>query len=248
MKIVVIGGSGLIGKKLIPKLLAAGHEAISASPSTGVNTVTGEGLTNVLKGVDVVVDVSNSPSFETNDVMQFFTKSTRNLMSAEADAGVKHHVALSVVGADRLADSGYMQAKIAQEKLIRESSIPFTLLRATQFFEFLEAIAWGGTVDDTVRQPTAPMQPVAAEDVAATLAEIVVSQPVNAIIELAGPESLSIADFVARYLARIGDPRSVIADPSASYFGAKLDNLGLNPGDGARLGRISFDEWAGRNS
>jgi uncharacterized protein YbjT (DUF2867 family) len=243
MKIVVIGGSGLIGKKLIPLLRAQGHEARSASPSTGVNAVTGEGLAEALRGADVVVDVSNSPSFADDEVMQFFSVSTRNLRAAEADAGVKHHVALSVVGADRLPDSGYMRAKVAQENLIKSSRVPYTVLRATQFFEFLGAIAYGSTVGDVIRLPTAPMQPVAADDVAAALAEIATGSPANQILELAGPESLSIAEFVRKFLASSGDQRTVIADPNANYFGAKLDRRGLNPDDSPKLGRLTFSEW-----
>jgi uncharacterized protein YbjT (DUF2867 family) len=243
MKIVVIGGNGLIGKKLIPLLRAQGHDAQSASRSTGVNAVTGEGLAEALRGADVVVDVSNSPSFADDEVMQFFSASTRNLLAAEADAGVKHHVALSVVGADRLPDSGYMRAKVAQEDLIKSSSVPYTVLRATQFFEFLGAIAYGSTVGDIIRLPTAPMQPVAADEVAAALAEIATGSPENQMLELAGPESLSIAEFIKKFLTSSGDQRTVIADPNANYFGAKLDSRGLNPDDSPKLGRLTFSEW-----
>lgn len=243
MKIVVIGGSGLIGKKLIPLLRAQGHDAQSASRSTGINAVTGEGLAEALRGADVVVDVSNSPSFADDEVMQFFSASTRNLLAAEADAGVKHHVALSVVGADRLPDSGYMRAKVAQENLIKSSSVPYTVLRATQFFEFLGAIAYGSTVGDIIRLPTAPMQPVAADEVAAALAEIATGSPENQMLELAGPESHSIAEFIQQFLTSSGDQRTVIADPNANYFGAKLDSRGLNPDDSPKLGRLTFSEW-----
>jgi len=243
MKIVVIGGNGLIGKKLIPLLRAQGHDAQSASRSTGVNAVTGEGLAEALRGADVVVDVSNSPSFADDEVMQFFSASTRNLLAAEADAGVKHHVALSVVGADRLPDSGYMRAKVAQENLIKSSSVPYTVLRATQFFEFLGAIAYGSTVGDIIRLPTAPMQPIAADEVTAALAEIATGSPENQMLELAGPESLSIAEFIKKFLTSSGDQRTVIADPNANYFGAKLNSRGLNPDDSPKLGRLTFSEW-----
>lgn len=243
MKIIVIGGSGLIGKKLIPLLRAQGHDVHSASPSTGVNAVTGEGLADTVQGAEVVVDVSNSPSFADNDVMQFFSASTKNLLAASKEAGVKHFVALSVVGADRIRDSGYIRAKVVQENLIKESKIPYTILRATQFFEFLGAIAAGSTVGDLLRLPTAPMQPVAGEEVAATLAEIATASPANQTLELAGPESHSIAEFVQSFLTLSGNPQKVTSDPDSSYFGAKLDRQGLNPGDSPRLGRVSLSDW-----
>src|SRR5262249_9945896 len=224
MKIVVIGGSGLIGKKLIPLLRAAGQEAVSASPSSGVNTLTGEGLAEALAGADVVVDVTNSPSFEDKAGLEFFEKSTRNILAAEAAAGVKHHVALSVVGADRFPDSGYLRAKVAQESLIKASKVPYTILRATQFFEFLVPIAGPGT--DTVRLPSARMQPLAADDVAAVLADVAMGSPANGVLEVAGSESLSIAAFVGKALAASGDKRTVVADPQARYYGAALDDLG----------------------
>jgi uncharacterized protein YbjT (DUF2867 family) len=247
MKIVVIGGSGLIGKKLIPLLRERGHEAVSASPSSGVNTLTGEGLAEALKGTQVVVDVSNSPSFEDKAVLEFFETSTRNILAAEAAAGVGHHVALSIVGADRLPDSGYMRAKVAQERLIKGGKVPYTIVRATQFFEFLGAIAGPGAEGGTVRLPEAPMQPLAADDVAAALAEIAVGPPANATLELAGPEAQSIAAFVRRALAAGGDTRTVVADPQARYFGAALDARGLTP-DGAnpRIGPTRFEEWLSR--
>jgi uncharacterized protein YbjT (DUF2867 family) len=245
MKIVVIGGSGLIGKKLIPLLQDRGHEAVSASPSSGVNTLTGEGLAEALKGAQVVVDVSNSPSWADAAVMEFFDKSTRNLLSAEAAAGVGHHVALSVVGADRMVDSGYMRAKLNQEKVIEAGGVPYTVLRATQFFEFLGGIAGQGGGE--IRLPTTPMQPLAADDVAAALADIALKPPLNGTVEVAGPESLSIADFVGRFLAASGDKRKVIADPEASYFGAALDDRGLNPGAGALIGPTRFEEWFSRS-
>ena len=245
MKIVVIGGSGLIGKKLIPLLQDRGHEAVSASPSSGVNTLTGEGLAEALKGAQVVVDVSNSPSWADAAVMEFFDKSTRNLLSAEAAAGVGHHVALSVVGADRMVDSGYMRAKVNQEKVIAAGGVPYTVLRATQFFEFLGGIAGQGGGE--IRLPTTPMQPLAADDVAAALADIALKPPLNGTVEVAGPESLSIADFVGRFLAASGDKRKVIADPDAGYFGAALDDRGLNPGAGALIGPTRFEEWFSRS-
>jgi uncharacterized protein YbjT (DUF2867 family) len=223
MKIVVIGGSGLIGKKLIPILRGRRHDALSASPSSGVNTVTGEGLAEVLAGADVVVDVTNAPSWEDNAVLEFFQTSTRNILAAEAAAGVKHHVALSVVGADRISDSGYMRAKVAQENLIKAGRVPYTILRATQFFEFLGAIAGPGT--DTVHVPDAPMQPIAADDVAAALADVAVGSPANGILEVAGPESLSMAEFVGKALSASGDSRSVVAEAKARYYGSDLDYL-----------------------
>ena len=248
MKIVVIGGSGLIGKKLIPLLRERGHEAVSASPSSGVNTLTGEGLAEALKGTQVVVDVSNSPSFEDKAVLEFFETSTRNILAAEAAAGVGHHVALSVVGADRLPDSGYLRAKVAQERLIQGGKVPYTIVRATQFFEFVGAIAGSGADGGAVRVPDAPMQPLAADDVAAALADVAVGPPANATLELAGPEAQSMAAFVRRALAAGGDTRTVVADPQARYFGAALDARGLTP-DGAnpRIGPTRFEEWLSRS-
>lgn len=248
MKIVVIGGTGLIGKKLIPLLHDRGHEAVAASPGTGVNTLTGHGLAEALQGAQVVVDVSNSPSFEDRAVLEFFETSGRNLLAAAAAAGVRHFVALSVVAADRLPDSGYMRAKVAQEKLIQAGKTPYSILRATQFFEFLGAIAGPPGSGATVRLSTAPMQPLAADDVAAALAEVVLGQPVQGIVEVAGPEAQSIAEFVRRALAAGGDKRTVVADPEAGYFGAVLDARGLNP-DGAhpRLGPTRYEEWLKRS-
>jgi len=245
MKIVVIGGSGLIGKKLVPILRERGHEAVPASPSSGVNTLTGEGLSESLAGADVVVDVSNSPSWADDAVMEFFKTSTGNLLAAEREAGVGHHVALSVVGADRLPDSGYMRAKVAQEGLIPSGGVPYTIVRATQFFEFLGGIAEQG--EGEIRLPTAPMQPLAADDVASALADVALKPPVNGTVEVAGPESLSIADFVGRFLASSGDKRKVVADPQARYFGAALDDRGLNPGAGALIGPTRLEEWFSRS-
>jgi uncharacterized protein YbjT (DUF2867 family) len=247
MKIVVIGGSGLIGKKLIPLLRGRGHEAVSASPSSGVNTITGEGLREVLAGADVVVDVTNAPSWEDKAVLEFFETSTRNLLAAEAAAGVKHHVALSVVGADQMPGSGYMRAKVAQERLIKANRAPYTILRATQFFEFLAAIAGPGS--DTARVSDAPMQPLAADDVAAALADVAMGPPANGMLEVAGPEALPIAAFVGKALAASGDKRSVVADPQARYSGAALDDLGLKPrGANPRIGPTLFEAWLKRST
>jgi len=244
MKIVVIGGSGLIGKKLVSILRKKGHEAVSASPSSGVNALTGEGLAEAFVGANVVVDVSNSPSWGDAEVMEFFDVSTRNLLAAEAAAGVKHHVALSVVGADRMVDSGYMRAKVNQEKRIEAGGVPYSIVRATQFFEFLGYIADSGAEGDTVRLSTAPMQPLAADDVADALADVAVAAPSNAIIELAGPEAMSIAEFVGRFMAASGDRRTVIADPNARYTGATMDSRGIAPGANPRLGPTKFADWA----
>jgi uncharacterized protein YbjT (DUF2867 family) len=248
MKIVVIGGSGLIGKKLIPLLKECGHEAVSASPSSGVNTLTGEGLAETLADAQVVVDVSNSPSWADDAVMEFFDKSTRNLLAAEAAAGVGHHIALSVVGADRMTDSGYMRAKVNQEKVIEAGGLPYSIIRATQFFEFLGGIADSGAEGDTVRLSTAPMQPLAADDVAAALADIAVGAPLNATVELAGPERMSIAEFVGRFMAASGDKRTVVADPKAPYYGAAMDERGIAPGANPRLGPTRFEDWFSRKA
>ena len=246
MKIVVIGGSGLIGKKLVPLLRQRGHEVVSASPSSGVNALTGEGLAGALVGANVVVDVSNSPSWEDAAVMEFFGTSTRNLLAAEASAGVRHHVALSVVGADRMRDSGYMRAKVNQEERIVAGGVPYSIVRATQFFEFLGYIADSGGEGDTVRLSTAPMQPLAADDVATALADVAVGAPLNATIELAGPEKMSIAAFVGRFMAASGDERKLIADPQALYTGAVMDGRGIAPGANPRLGPTRFDDWFAR--
>ena len=244
MKVVVIGGSGLIGKKLVPILRERGHEAVPASPSSGVNALTGEGLAEVLKAPRSSSTCRTRRPGDDADVMAFFDTSTRNLLAAEKDAGVGHHVALSVVGADRMPTSGYMRAKVAQEGLIQSGGVPYTILRATQFFEFLGGIAGQG--DGEVRLPTAPMQPLAADDVASALADVAEASPANGMLEVAGPESLSIADFVGRYLAASGDKRKVVADSQAGYFGAALDGRGLNPGDGAIIGPTQFEDWFAR--
>ncbi|MBE7432275.1 MAG: SDR family oxidoreductase [Anaerolineales bacterium] len=243
MKIVVIGGSGLIGTKLVQKLHMRGHETIAASPSSGVNTITGAGLDKVLMDIEVVIDVTNSRSFGDTAIMNFFETSTRNLLTAEAAANVKHHVILSVAGANRMPDSGYMRAKVAQENLVRSSAKPFAILRATQFFEFLGVIANASTNQDMVRLPPAFVQPVAAVDVAEALADIAVSPPANNIIELAGPERFRLDELIQRYLASIQDPREVTTDPYARYFGAKLDELTLLPTDNARICSTRFEQW-----
>jgi uncharacterized protein YbjT (DUF2867 family) len=246
MKIVVIGGTGLIGSKLVAKLGERGHEAVAAAPNTGVNTLTGEGLADVLEGASVVVDVSNSPSFEEAAVMSFFTTSTRNLLSYEAAAGVKHHVALSVVGTDRLPDSAYFRAKLAQEKLIKESSIPYSIVHATQFFEFVKGIADSATEGNTVRLPPVLIQPMAAEDVAAAVGRVALGAPLNGTVEVAGPEEFRFDDLIRAALKARQDPREVIADPHARYFGAELDERSLVPGGGAQLGTVRFQEWLGQ--
>ena len=247
MKIVVIGGNGLIGKKLVNRLRASGNDAVAASPASGVDVLTGAGLAEVLKGAQVVVDVTNSPSWEDAAVMEFFDKSTRNLLAAESAAGVGHHVALSVVGADRMTDSGYMRAKVNQEKLIEAGGVPYSIVRATQFFEFLGGIADSGAEGDAVRLSTAPMQPMAADDVAAGLADVAAGAPLNATVELAGPEALPIAEFVGRFLAASGDKRTVIADPQATYYGAVMGSRGIAPGPNPRLGPTRFEEWFSRS-
>jgi uncharacterized protein YbjT (DUF2867 family) len=248
MKIVVIGGSGLIGSKLVKILRERGQEVVPASPATGVDTLTGKGLDEALKGSQVVVDVSNSPSFDDEPVMKFFETSTRNLLAAEKKAGVKHHVALSIVGADRNPDSGYLRAKVAQEKLIKDSTIPYTILRATQFFEFIGGIADGSTEGNTVRLTSAKLQPIAAEDVAAALAPVVLGEPLNGIIEVAGPEPLPLAEMAKRWLTAKHDKREVIVDTKARYFGTELNDRSLTPGDKARIGKIRFDEWLNRTA
>jgi len=243
MKIVVIGGSGLIGSKLVNKLREQGHEAVAASPHSGVNTITGEGLAEVLKGASVVVDVSNSPSWEEKAVMEFFTTSTRNLVTYEAAAGVGHHVALSVVGTDRLSESGYFRAKIAQEKLIKESSIPYSIVRATQFFEFVKGIADISTDGNMVRVAPVLFQPMAADDVASAVGKVALGPPVNGIVEIGGPEQFRMDELVRRRLAALKDSREVIPDPKALYSGAKISERTLVPGANARLGETRFEAW-----
>jgi uncharacterized protein YbjT (DUF2867 family) len=247
MKIVIIGGSGRVGANVVKRLSAQGHEAVPASPSTGVDTITGEGLAGVMAGADVVVDVSNAPVWDDEAVREFFTASTRNLLAAEREAGVGHHLAVTIVGADRLPDSGYLRAKVAQEAEIRAQTIPYTILRATQFFEFLPAIIEAGAEPNRVRLSTGRLQLVAADDVAATVSELATGAPANGVVELGGPESLGIDEWARRMFARTGDPREVVADPQARYFGAELGERTLLPGEGATLGRIRFGEWPGRD-
>ena len=243
MKITVLGGSGLIGSKLVNLLRQEGQDVVSASHASGLNTVTGEGLDDALAGARVVVDVTNSPSFEDKAVLEFFETSGRHIVAAEGKAGVTHHVALSVVGTDRLPESGYFRAKLAQEHLIEESPIPYTILRSTQFFEFLGSIAQEGTSGQTVHVSSALVQPIAADDVAATLATIAVSPPVNGIIEVAGPERVSLADLVKRFLIKTGDSRQALADSTARYYGSVLNDQSLTPGVNPRIGSTSFEEW-----
>lgn len=247
MKIVVIGGSGLIGSKVVSKLRAGGHEVVAASPSSGVNAVTGEGLSEAMRGAQVVVDVANSPSFEDHAVMEFFEKSGRNLMKAEAEAGVQHHVALSVVGTDRLLASGYFRAKMAQEDLIKSAAIPYTIVRATQFFEFVGAIAQSGADGKTVRLPPAMMQPIVSDDVAAAVAEVALAKPLNAIVEVAGPEPIRMDDLVRRFLVARHDMREVVTDPHARYFGTEVNDRSLTPGDKPRIGPTRFADWLSRS-
>jgi uncharacterized protein YbjT (DUF2867 family) len=243
MKIVVIGGTGLIGSKLVACLTEEDHEAVAASPDTGVNTLTGEGLVEVLQGASAVVDVSNSPSFEDQAVMEFFTTSTTNLLAAEADAGVRHHVALSVVGTERLTESGYFRAKIAQEQLIADSTIPYSIVHATQFFEFVKSIADEATDGDTVRLADVLIQPMAADDVAAAVCEIVQRPPAEGIIEIAGPEEFRLDELIRQSLTAKGDPRTVVADPKARYFGAELGERTLLPTNALHVGEIRFKDW-----
>jgi uncharacterized protein YbjT (DUF2867 family) len=248
MKIVVIGGTGLIGKKLVNNLRQRGQEVVAGSPSSGVNTLTGEGLAEALRGAQVVVDVANAPSWEDKAVMEFFETSGRNLLAAEKAAGVKHHVALSVVGTERLLSSGYFRAKMAQEKLIKGSRIPYTIVRSTQFLEFVGGIAQFATEGTTVRLPSALMQPIAADDVAAALADVAIAQPLNDTIEIAGPEPIRMDELVRRYLSATGDPRKVITDAHALYYGIEVNDQSLVPGDHPRLGSTHFADWLGRST
>ena len=245
MKIVVIGGTGLIGSRLVARLREHGHDVVAASPSSGVNTITGEGLAEVLRGASVVVDVSNAPSFEDEAVLTFFETSTRNLLAAETDAGVRHHVALSVVGTERLSDSGYFRAKIAQERLIRRSTIPYSIVHATQFFEFITNIAAAATDGNTVRVAPVLIQPMAADDVAAALEKVAVGKPLNDTVEVAGPEQFHLDELIRQSLKEQNDPRQVVADPEARYFGAKLTERELIPRVEARLGETRLEDWFG---
>ena len=243
MKIVVIGGTGLIGWQVVKNLVELGHDVVPASPDTGVNTLTAAGLSDALAGAAVVIDVSNSPSFEDAAVLEFFETSTRNILAAEAAAGVGHHVALSVVGTERLSESGYIRAKITQEKLITTSSIPYSIVHATQFFEFAARIAADATDGDRVRVPEALIQPMASSDVAAAVCDVAVAAPLHGTIEIAGPEPLRFEDFIRKALRAEGDQRIVVADPQARYYGARLSEHTLQPDDGARLGTTRFDDW-----
>jgi uncharacterized protein YbjT (DUF2867 family) len=248
MKIVVIGGSGLIGTKLVNKLRERRHEALAASPSSGVNTITGEGLAEALAGAQVVVDVSNSPSWEDKAVLEFFETSSRNLLAAEAAAGVTHHVALSVVGTERLLQGGFFRAKMAQEELIQASNIPYTIVRSTQFFEFVNGIAQSATDGQTVRLSPAFIQPIVSDDVAAALAEVTLGAPVNGTIEIAGPERLRLDELIRRFLHAKQDARQVVTDVHARYFDIELNDQSLTPGDNARIGPTRFDDWLSRSA
>jgi uncharacterized protein YbjT (DUF2867 family) len=248
MKVVVIGGTGLIGSKVVEKLKAHGHDAVPAALQTGCNTITNEGVDEALVDADVVIDVSNSPSFADEDVMNFFTTSTTNLLGAAKKAGVNHYVALSVVGCDRLPNSGYLRAKVAQEKLIADSGIPHCIVRATQFFEFGKAIADSATVDGQVHLPPAYFQPMASDDVASAVCRQAVGDPVNGVVETGGPEKVRMSEFVAAGLERIGDPRVVVSDPHAKYFGTELADDSLVPGPGAVLGTTTYADWVAANA
>ena len=247
MKIVVIGGTGLIGSKAVPILRQGGHEVVAASPKTGVNTLTGEGLQEAMAGTQVVIDLASSPSFEDKAVLEFFQTSGRNLLAAEAAAGVRHHVVLSIVGTDRMPGNGYFRAKVAQEKLIVASGIPYTIIRSTQFLEFLGAIAASSAEGSVVRLSPGLFQPIAADDVAAIVADVALAAPRNGIVEIAGPERAPLNEIVARYLKAVGDPREVVSDPEARYFGGRVEERSLVPLGEARLGRIGFDEWLRRS-
>jgi len=246
MKIVVIGGTGLIGSKVVEKLKQKGHEAIAAAPNTGVNTITGKGLKEAMAGAQVVIDLTNSPSFEDEAVLEFFETSGRNLLAAEAGAGVRHHVALSIVGIDR-TDNGYFRAKVAQEKLIKASGIPYTVIRSAQFLDFLGAIADSSADGTRVRLPPCLFQPIAADDVASVVADVALAAPRNGIVEIAGPERAPFNEIVARYLKAVGDPREVVRDPEAGYWGGRVEERSLVPLGEARLGRIGLDEWLRRS-
>ena len=246
MKIVVIGGTGLIGSKTAPILRQGGHEVVAASPNTGVNTITGEGLKEAVAGAQVVIDLANSPSFEDKAVLEFFQTSGRNLLAAEAAAGVRHHIALSIVGTDR-SDNGYFRAKVAQEKLLEASGIPYTIIRATQFLEFLGTIAATSADGNLVRLSPGLFQPIAADDVAAIVADVALAAPRNGIVEIAGPERAPFNEIIARYLKAVGDPREVVSDPEARYWGGRVEERSLVPLGEARLGRIGLNEWLRRS-
>ena len=247
MKIIVIGGTGLIGSKTIPILRQHGHDVIAASPKSGVNTITGEGLKEAMAGTEVVIDLANSPSFEDRAVLEFFETSGRNLLAAEKAAGVKHHVALSIVGTDRTAENGYFRAKVAQEKLIEKAGVPYTIIRATQFMEFIPAIAASSAAGNVIRLSGGLFQPIASDDVAANVADVALAPPRNGIVEIAGPERQPFNEIVARYLRAVGDTREVVRDPEALYFGGRVEQHSLVPLGEARLGRIGLDEWIRRS-
>jgi uncharacterized protein YbjT (DUF2867 family) len=247
MKIVVIGGTGLIGSKIVAILRQGGHEVVAAAPESGVNTITGEGVKEAVAGVQVVIDLANSPSFEDKAVLEFFETSGRNLLAAEATAGVRHHVALSIVGTDRTPDNGYFRAKVAQEKLIEKSGVPYTIIRSTQFLEFLRAIADSSAKGSIVRLSPGLFQPIASDDVAAIVADVALAVPRSGIVEIAGPERAPFNEIVARYLKAVGDPRQVVSDPDARYFGGRVEERSLVPLGEARLGRIGLDEWLRRS-
>lgn len=247
MKIVVIGGTGLIGSKTVTILRQGGHEVIAASPKSGINTITGAGLKEAMAGAQVVIDLTNSPSFEDSAVLEFFQTSGRNLFAAEAAAGVQHHVALSIVGTDRTPDNGYFRAKVAQEKLVEASGIAYTIIRATQFLEFLSGIAASSADGNRIRLSSGLFQPIAADDVAVIVAEVALAAPRNGVVEIAGPERAPFDEIVARYLRAVGDPREVVRDPEARYFGGRVDQHSLVPLGEARLGRIGLDEWLRRS-
>ncbi len=246
MKIVVIGGTGLIGSKLVQKLRERGHDVLAAAPSTGVNSITREGLAQAMDGTDIVVDVANAPSWEDKAVLEFFETSSRNLLAAEAAAGVRHHVALSIVGTERLPENGYFRAKVAQENIIKASGIPYTILRATQFFEFVGGIAQSATVGEEIRVSPALIQPLASDDVVAALADVTLDAPINGTVEVAGPEAMPLDELVRRFLRATQDTRKVVPDVHARYFGAILDDQSLTPGKTPRLGAIRFEDWLGQ--
>ncbi|HWT70794.1 MAG TPA: SDR family oxidoreductase [Oxalicibacterium sp.] len=247
MKILIIGGSGLIGSKVGANLRQLGYDVVAGSPRMGINTITGEGLAEAVKGTQVVIDLSNSPSFEDQAVLDFFETSGRNLLAAEAAAGVKHHIALSVVGTERMLDSGYFRAKMAQENLIKAAKVPYTIVRSTQFFEFLAGIAQYGTVGNEIRLSPAKVQPISSDDIAAIVADTALAEPVNGTFDAAGPEKFGLADLMQRYLEALGDSREVVADAGALYYGARLDDQSLTPIDSARIGRTTFAAWLGKS-
>jgi len=248
MKIVVIGGTGLIGSKLVQNLRERGHDALAAAPSTGVNSITREGLAQAMDGADIVVDVANAPSWEDQAVLEFFETSSRNLLAAEAAAGVRHHVALSIVGSERLPENGYFRAKVAQENLIKASGIPYTILRATQFFEFVGGIAQAATVGEEICLSPALIQPMASDDVVAALTEVTLATPVNGTVEVAGPEAMPLDELVRRFLRATQDTRKVVPDVHARYFGSVLDDQSLTPGKNPRLGAMRFEDWLGQST